>query len=125
MYSRQSGQCGSFVNPLIYKTIVAMKKITRIWHGITKAGHADTYKQFVEETGLRDYKTIKGNLSVKLLRRIDGEFCHFLTVTEWDSFESIKDFAGEEYQLAKYYPGDEHYLLDFEKYVAHYETFSY
>ena len=102
-----------------------MKRVTRIWHGITKAEHAGEYKKFVEDTGLRDYKTIKGNLSVKLLRRIEGNICHFLTVTEWDSIESIKTFAGEEYQLAKYYPGDENYLLEFEKNVVHYETFEY
>jgi heme-degrading monooxygenase HmoA len=102
-----------------------MKRITRIWHGITKAEHADEYKQFVEETGLRDYKSISGILSVKLLRRIEGEVCHFMTVTEWDSITSIKAFAGEQFHLAKYYPGDEKYLLEMEKYVTHYETFEF
>ena len=102
-----------------------MKCITRIWHGTTKADHADEYLKFVEDTGLKDYKTVKGNLSVRLLRRIEGDICHFLTVTEWESIESIKGFAGEEYQLAKYYPGDEKYLLALEKHVVHYETFEY
>jgi heme-degrading monooxygenase HmoA len=74
---------------------------------------------------LKDYKTIDGNLSVKLLRRIDVEICHFLTVTEWDSYDSIKKFAGSDYQKAKYYPGDKEYLLEFEEHVAHYETFEY
>jgi heme-degrading monooxygenase HmoA len=102
-----------------------MMKITRIWHGATKAEHADEYLRFVEETGLKDYKEIKGNLSVKLLRRIDNKTCHFLTVTEWDSYESIKSFAGEDYQKAKYYPGDEKFLLEMEENVAHYETYEY
>jgi heme-degrading monooxygenase HmoA len=102
-----------------------MKRITRIWHGITKAAHANEYQAFVENTGLRDYKSIEGNLSVKLLKRVEGDICHFLTVTEWKSVESIKVFAGEQYELAKYYPGDEKYLLEFEKFVAHYETFEY
>ena len=102
-----------------------MNKITRIWHGRTRAADAEVYKTFVEETGLADYKSIPGNLSVRLLRRLDGEYCHFLTVTEWESWESIKGFAGEDFQLAKYYPGDEKYLLEFEKHVTHYETFEY
>lgn len=102
-----------------------MRRITRIWHGTTKAEHAEEYRKFVEDTGLKDYKTIKGNLSVKLLQRTEGDISHILTVTEWDSVESIKAFAGEEYQLAKYYPGDEKYLLEFEKHVVHYETFEY
>lgn len=102
-----------------------MKKITRIWHGTTKAEHAEEYTTFVTDTGLSDYKTIAGNLSVKLLRSIEGDVCHFLTVTEWNSYESIKAFAGNDYQKAKYYPGDEKYLLEFEELVVHYETFEY
>jgi len=38
-----------------------------------------------------------GNLSAKILRRIDGNICHFLTITEWDSYESIKNFAGKDF----------------------------
>lgn len=102
-----------------------MKKITRIWHGITKAEHADEYLAYVEATGLKDYKTVEGNLSVKLLRSIDGDQCHFLTVTEWDSYESIKKFAGADFEKAKYYPEDEKYLLKKEEKVRHYETFEY
>jgi hypothetical protein len=60
-------------------------KITRIWHGMTKAEHADDYLEYVEQTGLSDYKNIEGNLSAKILRRIEGGICHFLTVTEWNS----------------------------------------
>ena len=102
-----------------------MKRITRIWHGTTKAEHADQYLNYVEATGMKEYRQVKGNLSAKLLRRVDGNICHFLTVTEWDSYESIKQFAGENYQLAKYYPGDKDFLLSFEEVVAHYETFEY
>jgi heme-degrading monooxygenase HmoA len=104
---------------------MTMKVITRMWHGATKAENADVYLKYVEDTGMRDYRKVKGNLSAKLLRRMDGNICHFLTVTEWDSYESIKQFAGEDYQKAKYYPGDENYLLEIEEIVTHYETFEY
>jgi heme-degrading monooxygenase HmoA len=102
-----------------------MKKITRMWHGKTKAEHADEYLKYVEDTGMKEYRTVKGNLSSKLLRRLEGDICHFLTVTEWDSYESIKKFAGDDHQKAKYYPGDKKYLLEFEEHVVHYETFEY
>ena len=102
-----------------------MKKITRIWHGVTKATHADEYTKYVEDTGMKEYRGIKGNLSAKLLRRLEGDECHFLTVTEWDSYESIKKFAGEKYYKAKYYDLDKKYLLEFEEDVMHYETFEY
>ncbi len=102
-----------------------MKKITRIWHGITSAEHADIYLKYIEDTGISEYAKIEGNLSTKILRRIDGDICHFLTVTEWDSYDSIRAFAGEDFEKAVYYPEDEKYLLEFELNVRHYETFEY
>lgn len=77
--------------------------ITRIWHGRTKAEHAEVYLRYVVDTGVADYKSDPGNLSV--WRQIDGAICHFWTVTKWDSLDSIKQFAGEDYEKAKYYPG--------------------
>ena len=100
-----------------------MQKITRIWHGRTKAAHADEYLKYVKDTGIADYRSIRGNLSAKVLRRMDGNVCHFLTVTEWESYESIINFAGSDFKKARYYPEDENYLLEFEEEVLHYETF--
>jgi heme-degrading monooxygenase HmoA len=102
-----------------------MKKITRIWHGMTKAEHANEYLKYVEDTGMKEYRMVNGNISAKLLRRIEGNICHFLTVTEWDSYDSIKEFTGNDFQKAKYYSADIKYLLEFEENVVHYETFEY
>jgi heme-degrading monooxygenase HmoA len=99
--------------------------ITRIWHGRTRAEHADEYLQFVIDTGVADYKSVPGNLSVEIWREIDGDICHFWTVTKWDSIDSIKGFAGEDHTKAKYYPEDEKYLLEFEPTVRHCETFEF
>ncbi|WP_207032024.1 hypothetical protein [Flagellimonas aurea] len=92
---------------------------------MTKSKHADEYLKYVEETGLSDYRNVDGNLSAKILRRIDGDKCHFLTITEWNSYESIKKFAGDDFENARYYEEDKKYLLEFEKNVTHYETFEY
>jgi heme-degrading monooxygenase HmoA len=99
--------------------------ITRIWHGSTRAEHADAYLRYLEESGIADYKNTPGNLGVQVLRRLDGERCHFWTVTRWDSYESIKGFAGEQYEQARYYPEDARYLLEFEPNVLHCETFDF
>jgi len=99
--------------------------ITRIWHGRTKAEHADEYLQFVIDRGVADYKSVEGNLSVEIWRREEGEVCHFWTVTKWDSYESIKKFAGDDFEKAKYYPEDSKYLLEFEPTVQHCETFTF
>jgi len=36
----------------------------------------------------------------------------------------IKNFAGVDYEIAKYYPRDGDYLLEFEERVLHYEVFA-
>ena len=99
--------------------------ITRKWHGRTKAEHADAYLQFLIDTGVADYKSVPGNLSVEIWRKIEGDVCHFWTVTKWDNYESIRKFAGEDLEKAKYYAEDSKYLLGFEPAVQHYETFEF
>ncbi len=99
------------------------KVITRIWHGKTKIEHSDEYVDFLIKSGVKDYKSIPGNLSVEVWRRKGKDVCHFWTVTKWDSYESIKQFAGEDRDKAKYYPEDKKYLLEFEETAIHTETF--
>lgn len=98
--------------------------ITRIWHGITRAKDADSYLNYIQETGLKDYLSTPGNISAKILRRKVNEVCHFMTISEWEDLESIQKFAGNDYEKAKYYPEDEKYLLEFEEKVNHYETYT-
>jgi heme-degrading monooxygenase HmoA len=101
------------------------KIITRVWHGMTRAEHADEYLEFLVKTGVADYKATPGNLSVEILRRLENDVCHFWTVTKWDSFENIKKFAGGDYEKAHYYEEDKQYLLEFEPTVIHCETFEF
>jgi heme-degrading monooxygenase HmoA len=97
--------------------------IARIWHGRTKAAQADAYLEFLRERAIPDYQKTPGNRGVFLLRRLEGDEAHFLTLTHWDSLESIKAFAGEDIARAKYYPEDQSFLLEFEPTVEHYELY--
>lgn len=99
------------------------KLITRMWHGKTKIEHAEEYLNFLETNGTTDYRNTPGNLSIEVWRKKEGDICHFWTVTKWDSYESIKRFAGDDYERARYYVEDKKYLLEFEENVIHYETF--
>lgn len=90
---------------------------------MTKREDADNYLAYIQETGLKDYRSINGNISAKILRKVDGDICHFYTVSEWENLDCIKKFAGEDFELAKYYEADKMYLLEFEEKVEHYETF--
>jgi len=96
--------------------------IARIWHGVTAAAQSDAYLDYLRVTGVPDYRATEGNLGVYVLRRIEDERAHFLTVSFWESMSAIKDFAGSDPERAKYYPEDEGYLLGFEPTVEHYEV---
>lgn len=77
--------------------------ITRIWHGRTSAADAAEYLQFLLREGTNDYRETPGNLSVRVWQKKEGDVCHFWTVTEWRDLESIKAFAGDDYEKAVYY----------------------
>ncbi len=96
--------------------------IARIWHGETAATKSEEYLDYLNETGVPDYRATRGNRGVYVLRRIEGDRAHFLTLSFWDSIEDVKRFAGPDPERAKYYPADEEFLLDFEPEAGHYEV---
>jgi len=97
--------------------------IARMWHGRTKAGDAEAYLAFLYKSGIPDYRKTPGNRGAWVLRRIEGDVAHFITLTFWESRQAIKVFAGENIEVARYYPEDKNFLLEFEPGVTHYELF--
>lgn len=97
--------------------------IARIWHGKTKASDATAYLEYLFKSGIPGYRATRGNTGAWVLRRIDNDIAHFITVSFWESRDAIAAFAGADTEVAKYYPEDEKYLLEFEPKVTHYELF--
>jgi len=95
-----------------------------MWHGKTSSEYFEEYSTFIKERAIPDYQKTKGFVRLSFLRRLEGDVAHFQLLTYWENLEVIKGFAGDEYELAKYYPQDEKYLLEFEKRVVHYEVFA-
>jgi heme-degrading monooxygenase HmoA len=96
--------------------------IARTWRGATAAHDADAYLDYLQQTGLADYRKIEGNRGVLALRRIDADRAEFLLVSLWDSEESIRQFAGDDIEKAVFYPEDERFLVDRDDHVFHYEV---
>jgi len=96
--------------------------ITRMWHGRVPTMKAKEYRDFLNARAIPDYQCVTGNLSVHILERTEGEITHFITLTFWQDLESIRTFAGEDLETAKYYPEDKDFLLEFEPTVVHYEV---
>ena len=95
--------------------------VARIWRGATAADRADAYVDYLNETGVREYRATPGNRGVLVLRRRSGDRAEFVLVSLWDSLEAIRGFAGEEVDTAVFYPEDDDYLVARERTVEHYE----
>ncbi len=98
--------------------------IARIWHGRTKSEDYEAYTDFMREMAIPDYQRTPGIVKLSFLRRIEGEIAHFTLITYWENLDVIKNFAGQDYEKAKYYPKDAEYLMEFELNVVHHEVFA-
>jgi hypothetical protein len=94
--------------------------IARIWRGSTRAADADDYVGYLRETGLREYRATAGNQGAWVLWRVVGERAEFITLSYWESRDSIRAFAGEDIDRAVFYPEDDRYLVDRGPGVEHY-----
>ncbi len=97
--------------------------IERSWHGRVPAAKGDAYHAYLMRSGVPALASTRGNLGVAVLRRLEGDVEHFIVSSQWDSLESIKRFAGEDYLRARYFPEDDEYLLEREPNVTHYDLF--
>jgi len=97
--------------------------IARIWHGKTDNSQFETYSKFLQEVAIPDYSKTTGFKGLSFLRNIKTNEAHFTLITYWDNLDVIKNFAGTDYEKAKYYPEDKDFLLEFEEHVEHYEVF--
>ena len=97
--------------------------IVRTWHGQTRLSDGDEYEGFMKERAAPDYGSVAGLENLFFTRRNEGDVSHFLLVTVWDSIDSVKKFAGENPEVAKYYPEDDGYLLEKEEYSQNYQVF--
>jgi len=96
--------------------------IARQWHGRVRSADADRYYDYLLRTGLSDYRSTPGNRGVQVFRRRDEEVVHYLLTTLWDSWDSIRAFAGDDVTRARYYPEDTRFLLELEPTVTHFDV---
>jgi heme-degrading monooxygenase HmoA len=95
--------------------------IARIWRGWVETARADQYVAYIERTGIAEYRDTPGNLGAQMLTRDLGDGrTEVLTLSWWESLESIRGFAGDDITAAVFYPEDDDFLLGRETTVTHY-----
>jgi heme-degrading monooxygenase HmoA len=96
--------------------------IARIWRDETPESKAEQYFDFLKATGIKDYQGTKGNQGALVLRRIRDGHAEFFLLSLWESWDAIREFAGNDVEKAFYYPEDSEFLLSMEPEVEHYEV---
>src|SRR5271154_6151516 len=62
--------------------------IARIWRGATREADKDTYFEYLQKTGLKEYASIPGNQGVWVLRRVYEGKSEFTLISHWDSWDA-------------------------------------
>ena len=94
--------------------------ILRTWRGRIRTADRDDYVAYIRATGLDDYAATPGNLGYQMITRDLGDgTTEVATMSWWDSMDSIRGFAGDRPELARYYPEDDRFLVDRPEFVEH------
>ena len=98
--------------------------ISRIWHGWTTPENADVYESLLKSEifqGIQD-REIAGYRGIHLLRRDHGDEVEFVTIMWFDTLESVRSFAGEDYEIAVVPEKARAVLSRFDERSRHYEV---
>jgi heme-degrading monooxygenase HmoA len=98
--------------------------ISRIWHGYTTLENADAYETLLREevfVGISN-RRISGYKGIQLLRRQISDETEFITIMWFDSLDSIKSFAGVNYENAVVPDKARKILSRYDKTSQHYDV---
>ena len=96
--------------------------ISRLWHGWTTRANADAYETLLRSEVLPGIHRVKGFKGAHVLRRDGKDEVEFVTLTMFDSIDAVKEFAGEDYEVAVVLPEARKLLSRFDARSAHYQT---
>jgi antibiotic biosynthesis monooxygenase (ABM) superfamily enzyme len=98
--------------------------IGRIWHGWTTPQNAEKYEGLLKEEifSAIPEKKVPGYKGIQLFRRpLEGEEVEFVTIMWFDSWDAVRQFAGEDYERAYVPPAAREMLARFDERSQHYE----
>jgi heme-degrading monooxygenase HmoA len=96
--------------------------ITRLWRGTTIPENAEAFEAFVRSEVFPKFREVRGFLGGKLLRRNLFQEVEFVSLTHFDSLESVRAAAGEEYGNPLLLEEGRKLLSEFDQRVAIYEV---
>ncbi len=94
--------------------------ILRRWSSRIRTEDQDEYVSYIQDTGIEDYFATPGNVGCEMLLRDCGDgSTEVSTLSWWRSMESVRAFAGDDPDRARYYALDDRFLLEKPDRVGH------
>lgn len=97
--------------------------IVRIWHGRTTRENSDKYETLLKNEVIRGIldMNVEGFRKIEVLKRLKDDQTEFITIMWFDTIESVKKFAGEDYEKAYVPVAARKFLSDYDKISGHFE----
>lgn len=95
--------------------------ISRQWTGLAKKEAANDYIAHLKNDTFRKLGTIPGFISASILKRELKDGVEFLIITEWDSIDAIRRFAGDNPETAVVPEPVRQMMIRYDQTVRHYE----
>ena len=96
--------------------------IARMWTAKTSRGNAPAYATHLKDHVLPALQAVNGYAGTKLLERETEAEVEILVITFWQSLESIKGFAGEDFEKAVVSDQIAPLLSQYDQRVIHYKV---
>jgi heme-degrading monooxygenase HmoA len=96
--------------------------IFRVFRATAKPGKADEFRNMLERLSIPMVKSAKGMLGYYVGEPVDPAVPEFTVTTLWQDLDSVKAFAGDNWNRAVI-PPDEIPVIA-ESFIHHYEIFS-
>ena len=96
--------------------------IIRTWRGSAAKDRRDDYPRHFQTMVLPELQALSGFRGAMLLRRETGKEIEFLVLTEWETLDDIKVFAGENHERAVVDPTAKAMLERYDDTVTEYEV---
>lgn len=95
--------------------------ISRIWHGWATPENADAYERIVTTEVMPGIAAmqIEGFRGAHVMRRPAGDEVEFTTILWFDSIDNVRDFMGDDYEVAHVPPRARAVLSRFEDRAQH------
>jgi len=95
--------------------------IARLWHGWTSSENAARYEELLRKHILPGIHRVAGYEGAYLFRADLERESEFITLTLFESIDAVREFAGEDYEIAVVPMEARALLLRFDQKSKHYK----